>query len=224
MRVTTVTLLLVALTGCATPDFNYVPKMRSLSEPPLGEVVTAYVGDSMVRQGTYTEHEAIKVSEELKLGLFDEYTVSKGYFLKRGQNKNYETYTSPMTPDAGTITVAPLSDPVIAIIVHHGSSKLCALTVLGATDCIVTDSFERTNYERATRDTFQQTLIYSGRIGDKINVGYREFSSDYARPAFNNDVEYDLSDSAIIGYKGASIEVLEATNQFIKYKLLANFR
>ena len=27
-------------------------------------------------------------------------------------------------------------------------------------------------------------------IGDKINVGYREFSNNTARPAFNNDVEY----------------------------------
>ena len=129
MRVTVVTLLLLALAGCATPDFNYVPKMQSFSEPDLGAVATAYVGDSMVRQGTYTEHEAIKVLEELRLGLFDEYTVSKGYFLKRGVNKNYETFTSPMTPDAGTITSAPLSDPVLAIIVYRGSSKLCALTV-----------------------------------------------------------------------------------------------
>ncbi len=41
-----------------------------------------------------------------------------------------------------------------------------------------------------------------------------------ARPAFNNNVEYDLSESPIIGYKGAKLEVIEANNQFIKYRVI----
>jgi hypothetical protein len=44
-----------------------------------------------------------------------------------------------------------------------------------------------------------------------------------ARPAFNNNVEYDLSESMLIGYKGAKIEVIEANNQYIKYKVIQNF-
>ncbi|MCD0195610.1 hypothetical protein K1T77_12420 [Acinetobacter baumannii] len=43
------------------------------------------------------------------------------------------------------------------------------------------------------------------------------------RPAFNNDVEYDLSQSKEIGYKGALLEIIEATNQDIKYKVIRNF-
>ena len=74
-----------------------------------------------------------------------------------------------------------------------------------------------------SQDSFKQTLIYSGKVGNKINVGYREFSGSVARPAFNNNVEYDLSESLVIGYKGAQIEVLEATNQYIRYKVLRNF-
>ncbi|MCI2286140.1 IS982 family transposase [Colwellia sp. MSW7] len=57
----------------------------------------------------------------------------------------------------------------------------------------------------------------------KINVGYREFSNNSARPAFNNDVEYDLSSSNLIGYKGASIEVIKADNSSITYKVIKNF-
>jgi hypothetical protein len=73
------------------------------------------------------------------------------------------------------------------------------------------------------RNSFQQTLIYSGRVGNKINVSYREFSNNTARPAFNNDVEYDLSSSNTIGYKGALIEVIKADNSSITYKLIRNF-
>lgn len=83
--------------------------------------------------------------------------------------------------------------------------------------------FEKRKRPLASNDSFQQTLIYSGKVGDKINIGYREFSGNLARPAFNNNVEYDLSDSMLIAYKGARIEVLEANNQFIKYRVIENF-
>ena len=56
-----------------------------------------------------------------------------------------------------------------------------------------------------------------------VTLGYREFSNDTARPAFNNDVDYDLKNTKIIGYKGARIEVIEANNQNITYKVLSNF-
>ena len=72
-------------------------------------------------------------------------------------------------------------------------------------------------------ELIQRTLIYSGKSGSKINVGYREFSGNMARPAFSNNVEYDLSESNQIGYKGALLEIIEATNRFITYKVLSNF-
>ncbi len=36
-------------------------------------------------------------------------------------------------------------------------------------------------------------------------------------------MEYDLSESMTIGYKGAQIEIIEATNELIRYKVLRNF-
>lgn len=83
--------------------------------------------------------------------------------------------------------------------------------------------FEHTTLNVSSENSFQQTLLYNGRVGDKINIGYRESSGNMARPAFNNEVEYDLSESKTIGYKGARIEVIEATNQSIKYRVLSNF-
>jgi len=83
--------------------------------------------------------------------------------------------------------------------------------------------FERRKKPLLASNSFQQILIYSGKVGDKIKLGYREFSNNTARPAFNNDVEYDLSESRIIGYKRARIEVIEATNRYIKYKVIKNF-
>ena len=44
-----------------------------------------------------------------------------------------------------------------------------------------------------------------------------------ARPAFNQDVQYDLSEGKTIGFKGARVEIVEATNTNIRYRVLAHF-
>ncbi len=72
-------------------------------------------------------------------------------------------------------------------------------------------------------NSFQQTLIYNGKIGNRITLGYREFSNDTARPAFNNEVSYDLAESTTLGYKGARIEIIKATNTDITYRFVNGF-
>ncbi|MAD94765.1 MAG: hypothetical protein CML33_04625 [Rhodobacteraceae bacterium] len=69
-----------------------------------------------------------------------------------------------------------------------------------------------------------QRFIYNGRIGDTLKFSYREFTvSGYARDAFTQDVQYDLKEGSIIGFKGARVEVIEATNREITYKVIAYF-
>ncbi|MFY8285447.1 hypothetical protein AAEU31_18255 [Pseudoalteromonas sp. SSMSWG5] len=47
------------LSGCASPDYNYIPVSTQISEPAIDSVNIAYVGDVMLRQGKYSEHDAI---------------------------------------------------------------------------------------------------------------------------------------------------------------------
>ncbi|MGR5139977.1 hypothetical protein [Vibrio jasicida] len=44
-----------------------------------------------------------------------------------------------------------------------------------------------------------------------------------ARSAFSTEVEYDLGDSNVIGYAGARLEVIKATNTEIVYRVIKNF-
>jgi len=64
---------------------------------------------------------------------------------------------------------------------------------------------------------FSQEMTYYGKTGSTIKLGYREYTKNIARPAFNQELTYDLSESKIIGFKGMSIEVLLATNSNIKF-------
>jgi hypothetical protein len=64
---------------------------------------------------------------------------------------------------------------------------------------------------------FKQQFVYSGKSRKEIKISYREFKDDFARPAFTQDLTYDLSESKTIGFKGMKIDVIQATNSQIKF-------
>lgn len=84
--------------------------------------------------------------------------------------------------------------------------------------------------ERTTRnansskpiETFRRELIYSGRAGDVIKIVYREYWDNIARQPFTQELQYDLSKAKIIKFRDTSIEVLDATNENITYKVLSS--
>ncbi len=216
--------LVATLTACAgAPKQNYMPKTTAVSEPALGSINTTQVGDVMLKQGKLTEHEAIFVSKQISAG---PYTIFPGLYLKTGENETVESFY-PGGNNAGRINKPALADNWSSVIIKKGvTPQICVLTVYGTalTTCSSAEEVQRQKTSGYSEDSFQQTLIYSGKIGNKINVGYRETSNNYARPAFNNDVEYDLAESNMIGYKGAQLKIIEATNQHIKYEVIRNFK
>lgn len=70
--------------------------------------------------------------------------------------------------------------------------------------------------------SFRRELVYSGGSGSTINLLYREFSNDMARPAFSQELRYDLTQSRIIGYRGARFELLRTDNTGITYKVISH--
>jgi hypothetical protein len=222
MKIKYVVLALISLNlwGCATPKHNYMPVTTLISEPPLGSVNTTNVGDTMLRQGKYVEQDAILLESIAKTGF--SYTLHPGYYIKHGEDQSNEYYL-PGGDRPGRIEKNPIADNWSSVALGKADSKLCIVTIFNVKNCTDGSNFKRVKKPTLTEDSFQQTLIYSGKVGNKINIGYREFSSSIARPAFNNNVEYDLSESKTIGYKGAELEILDATNQNIKFKVIKNF-
>jgi hypothetical protein len=72
-------------------------------------------------------------------------------------------------------------------------------------------------YDAEHEGTWRRELIYTGRSGSTIGVTYREFAHDLARPAFFQDLKYDLDDSDIVVYRDWRLRVLEANNQHIRF-------
>ena len=69
-------------------------------------------------------------------------------------------------------------------------------------------------------DSFKRELIYVGVSKNVVSILYREFKNDMARPAFTQEIKYDLAEGNEIGYRGARFQVISATNTGIKYTLL----
>jgi len=64
-------------------------------------------------------------------------------------------------------------------------------------------------------DFIKKELVYSGKSGSAIEIGYREYRSGLAAPAFFQSVKYDLNESKVIGFQNFQFKVNSANNSSI---------
>lgn len=202
-------------TGCTTVSYNKNSNIvRHIDYPEINKIISANIGDHMLMKGVLVEEDVLVVQNFIEGTL---YKIPPRKYFQLGEDSKQVFFS------ADGIIKSFLADPYQALSVEKNQNKeICVITVFGGKGCYQGE-FKIDKQVSEKSNSFQQTLIYSGKIGNKINIGYREFSNSTARAAFNNDVEYDLSDSKIIGYKGASLEIIEANNSSIKYRVIKNF-
>lgn len=70
----------------------------------------------------------------------------------------------------------------------------------------------------------QCELVYGGFAHGVVKITYREFDLDEGGvthvPAYSQDLQYDLNDSHVITFRKTMIEVLQAANDKIVFKVL----
>lgn len=76
--------------------------------------------------------------------------------------------------------------------------------------------------ENNCENCVKQEFIYNGKSNNTLKFIYREFIKDMARPAFTQELQYDLNESNVIGFKGMRIEIINSTNTILEYKVLQN--
>lgn len=112
---------------------------------------------------------------------------------------------------------------------------ICLLTdsndyLVGVTSCSLPDGkFNSEPYsgiklkktDEFAKPSVTKEIIYNGKTPTNIKLLYREYVDDYARPAFYQDLVYDLAESQTIGFKGIKIKVIEATNSGITFSVIS---
>ncbi len=243
--------LALVATGCATSPISPVQTTQTvlISHPPIGEEVTANLGETLAEEGiramglalsitrATTFNKAAGDSSVWTCGL----TVPPGQFFESGR------YEKTSREDE-TLKIAACFGPMpVSLTTADGTSNWnCMGNFLGHVcqdsqtkeyflnaggplfeDYPLEQGFENLDVSPrvAQWDTnFMQEFIYNGRVGDSLRFVYRELVDDMIRPSFSQEVQYDLSESNIIGFKGLRIEVLDATNTELRYRLLSNFQ
>ncbi|MBA3755593.1 MAG: hypothetical protein H0X02_04925 [Nitrosomonas sp.] len=120
----------------------------------------------MLRQGKYREHDAIYVKSQTSTGWA--YTIYPGYYLKHGEDESAEYYQVGGGNEAGYIEKAALADPWKMVMAKKEKSILCVITVFNVATCGDESGFDRLKKTFLSQDPFQQTLIYSGKVGKRI--------------------------------------------------------
>ena len=82
------------------------------------------------------------------------------------------------------------------------------------------DGWERSR--QATDESFREELIYTGRTGVTVAITYREYKKEFARPAFYQNLTYDVSQSQEVVFRNYRLKLLAADNAGIKFIVISD--
>lgn len=211
----------MAMTSCATTVTLSEPSRSEKDYPALNEVAKAYVGDRMLYQASLLEGEGMTILEDAAIcnALVREILVSKGSVFSKGLGSDGEIYYCGDTIWNNKFEGTKTDYVACFTILPSGLFKT---RIHGS--CSEPVKYELGTYVRAEPDNLQKTLMYSGKSGSVIYLSYREFSGDMARPAFTQDLTFDISTDNVVGAKGALIEILNASNTSVEYRVISTFK
>lgn len=216
--------VVLTLVGCASAPLpqGYSGTTNVVNIPELNTEANAEVGQTIVSKANVTKSVAIIVSNAVSetVNIPGTTTIPAGtipLFASNESGKFYRdsraTYTmlgATVPANAGIYVPDDATKPAV---IYHFALKY----IYGNTPVI---GIKNTTTEKWGKDSFKRELVYSGVSQNTISILYREFSNDMARPAFSQDLKYDLTQGKEIGFKGARFEVIKANNTGIVYKVL----
>lgn len=212
-------------------DKSYTPvntaSSKVLSEPALNIPAEAELGRSMVSFTKRTVTPAIR-SAAMVVGKEPgiSFSVPAGVLYLRAVNPSGKFYE--YTGDIGLISLGVAlpnirgglyvpNDPTAPLYAYR-------FTAFGpSVRPVERVALEPTEFVQTGAVSFRVEFIYTGYANGVLSATYREFRDDMARPAFTQELKYDISQDKTIGFKGARIQVLSAGNVSIKYIVQRGF-
>lgn len=237
--------LFIIITGCATTqpgnritnvdlyhDTSKRTGVQEFSLPPLGKKITKDIGDSLyekVRQFEFDTY-SVTLNGDTEAKLHD--TTIK----TNGDRSSYPLYAWSSNKlkafCIGNVVIGFASvERRNACLIDTDNDGYFDKAAYGNNDYLYPLQ-EKVRYTLTqtpptlTQDSFRYIVLYQGKAGSSIKLSFREFKDDYARPAFTQDVQYDLNSKGDteIGFKGMRMLVHTATNTSITYTVIDDFK
>ena len=213
------------VSGCASTQ-TIPPQIEQIDQPALGAVAAIEVGEAAVATGRSRSLPGLALANELSWGdgvLRKRFTIAPGRLAARQSDARHIYYFSDrMTARDPLFGTAPYASGGLCR-AKDGSGPVRGFITPG--QCVLTwnatPQVRDIRIEEADEGARRRELIYHGRADGKVRFLYRETMGDSAPQT--QSLDYDLAHSAVIGFRGARLEVLEADNTRLRYRLLAPF-
>ncbi len=228
MRIGMVSVVVAGLlSGCASTHL-ITPQIEPADRPALGAVAEIELGEAAVATGQRRSLPGLSLANELSWGdgvLRKRFTVAPGRLAARQSDARHIYYFSDrMTARDPLFGTAPYASGGLCR-AKDGSGPVRGFITPG--QCVLTwnatPEIRDIRIEEADEGARRRELIYHGRAEGRLRFLYRETSGDGSSQTQAQTIDYDLSQSAVIGFRGARLEVLEADNTRLRYRLLAPF-
>jgi hypothetical protein len=222
------TIAAVSLTACATAGTNLAPDVTRINFPDVNSSHTVRIGESMLKKAKVYAYDAIQLDEEFKVGdgvflqkvrippqkLKAKKLLKNNVLYSAEEAYSYDALLGERQVFAGLCIPKDTEKEKWRVFLNG----VC--TALGTKDL---PSHTFTTAYDADKPSLTRELIYNGRVKDEIKIIYRELSNDRMRPAFQQDLQYDLSNSDEIAFREVILEVRSADNREITYTVLSHF-
>ena len=218
----------VIVVGCAPNVRPAQSESVEVNIPKVDQEETGELGDTLVSKTIKTEIEAIKVSNSIDCCFA--LTFHAGTYTAMWEDNTGVYYGSlnnvlvshtGKRQNGGYVIPFGSRSSQKNVTIWQGQVPGLYPAAKVPTDSYIT--FTRGKVTATGKPFFKQELIYNGKSGSNIKFLYREFSNDMMRAPFSQNIQYDLNESNVIGFKGSRIKVIEATNRIIKYVVLKPF-
>lgn len=214
----------IVLAGCAAvPPSTFTPvepTKQIKTYPEVQQQWTGDLGETLVSKTILNVVEGIEILEEIVWEVSNvKYTIPPQKLQKTGNFENGNmNFARPEAKVEGTNMC-----PFLSMYFTLEKKYYFWECVWGRQLTIDSSLIKQAELEWEEPLAFEQQLIYNGRVDNNLRFVYREFNNEMARSAFTQEVQYDLQESNIIGFKNVRIEVIEATNSSITYKVGQHF-
>jgi len=220
---------LFAFVGCSTLNVDVVelPIEKVGTAPLLGEKATAPVGGVVFSQFKYLSKLRYTVTAGASIGLgLGKVVVSPLDSLITANLDGQKVYCTEKPA-----YIDPIAGPIRTACFIDANGDGAFETVKAAPGAVWFTkgvspplAYERSEQMVPRTDSFKYEILYQGTSRNSLKLLYREYIDNLARPAFFQDVTYDLdSMPTTVTFRTVRIEVLDANNNEIVYRVLSGF-
>lgn len=224
-----ITLVLFAafiMTGCTAMQFNNRPQVVEAIgvTPQIGETVTAQVGSTILSQFRLWQKNGFRIPQGYSGSVGGApVTVTPTDLLVQTAIKSKPAYCTERLTMRNLFGV-----PIKSTCFTDATADSRFETVMVPADSLWWSKalpeplkFEAFEEHVPRPGSIKRELIYLGTSGKIIRLGYREYLDNFARPAFSEEVTYDLSDFPMdISFRTTQFEILNISGSSMVYRVL----